>query len=334
MKRLALLVIFVFGVSLPAIAGDCGLIINGDFEDPIDPNNLPFDTDYAYTAYSPSPPAPVNQNYLRDPGEITVTDDPNKAHNGWTYGPVGNGDNMLVVNASCDDDYRCDSSVVTIWQQTVPVTSNTSYTFTFDLANTYSVAPANVVASINGVDLSPPASLLSVGVFETFTYSWNSGVETEAIIALRDTTAKYSGDDFAIDNICLTADTTPVDIDIKPGSYPNCFNLNGHGVIPVAILGSADFDVTEIDTSTLVFAGLEVRVRGKKGPMCHLEDVSGDFTNPEGAPDGYLDLVCQFEDSPEYWDAGSSEAELSGALLDGTQFIGSDEICVTQEIPQ
>jgi hypothetical protein len=31
-----------------------------------------------------------------------------------------------------------------------------------------------------------------------------------------------------------------VGIDIKPGSDPNCFNINGHGVIPVAILGSSE----------------------------------------------------------------------------------------------
>jgi hypothetical protein len=126
----------------------------------------------------------------------------------------------------------------------------------------------------------------------------------------------------------------PVDIDIKPQSYPNCFNVNGHGVIPVAILGSADFDVTQIDCSTLSFAGLAVRVRGKKGAMCHVSDVSGDFTSPEGAPDGYPDLVCQFEDDPSAWEPGSSDAELTGNLLDGTRFIGSDEICVTQEIPE
>ena len=36
----------------------------------------------------------------------------------------------------------------------------------------------------------------------------------------------------------------PVAIDIKPGSDPNCFNNDGHGVIPVAILSSTDFDAT------------------------------------------------------------------------------------------
>lgn len=42
-----------------------------------------------------------------------------------------------------------------------------------------------------------------------------------------------------------------VDFDIKPGSSDKCVNINGHGVIPVAILGRADFDVTNIDVDTL-----------------------------------------------------------------------------------
>ncbi len=59
----------------------------------------------------------------------------------------------------------------------------------------------------------------------------------------------------------------PVAIDIKPGSDPNCFNANGNGVIPVAILSSADFDVTLIDASTIELEGLAVRAVGKRGKL-------------------------------------------------------------------
>ncbi len=122
-----------------------------------------------------------------------------------------------------------------------------------------------------------------------------------------------------------------VSIDIKPGSYPNCFDINGNGVIPVAILGSADFDVTQIDVDTLEFAGLDVRVKGNGTPQCSVDDVSGDFTFPEGAPDGFDDLVCQFVDDAEAWATGDGYAELRGSLLPdygSTPFSGSDEICL------
>jgi hypothetical protein len=120
----------------------------------------------------------------------------------------------------------------------------------------------------------------------------------------------------------ISAETNVVDIDIKPGSDPNCFNINGNGVIPVAVLGSNTFDVTLINPSTLSFGGLDVRVRGNKGPMCNFEDSDGDTL---------LDLVCQFEDDSSNWEAGNDNATLTGTLLDGsTEFEGTDSICVTQ----
>jgi hypothetical protein len=112
---------------------------------------------------------------------------------------------------------------------------------------------------------------------------------------------------------------TTVQIDIKPGSDPNCFNINGHGVIPVAVLSDETFDASTIDVSTISFGGLDVRVRGNKGPMCSIEDANGDGSN---------DLVCQFQDNPENWDVGDDEATLTGNLQDGTEIEGTDSICI------
>lgn len=113
--------------------------------------------------------------------------------------------------------------------------------------------------------------------------------------------------------------TLSVSIDIKPGSDENCFNQNGRGVIPVAVLGGLGFEVSDIDVTTLAFGGLEVRLRGNSNPMCSLEDVNGD---------GEWDLVCQFEDDSSLWAPGDGEATLSGALLDGTEIEGTDSICI------
>ena len=110
-----------------------------------------------------------------------------------------------------------------------------------------------------------------------------------------------------------------IDIDIKPGSDPNCFNLNGHGVIPVAINGNAEFYVYDIDVGTLRFGGLQVRIRGNKGPLCSIEDWNDD---------GHLDMVCHFEDDPGNWTEGDSTATLTGGLLDGTAIEGTDSICI------
>ena len=119
----------------------------------------------------------------------------------------------------------------------------------------------------------------------------------------------------------LSADKQPqsVSIDINPGSDPNCFNINGHGVIPVAVLGDEDFDVNQIDVTTLSLAGLKVRVRSNKGPLCSIE-----YSND----DAYPDLVCHFEDDPSSWNTANDIATLTGSLLDGTPFEGTDSICV------
>lgn len=112
-----------------------------------------------------------------------------------------------------------------------------------------------------------------------------------------------------------------VEIDIKPGSYPNCFNNNGHGVIPVAILSSPTFDATQVDAATVELEGLAVSVRGKSNKlMAHQEDVNGD---------GLVDLVVQIEDVDDWFNSGEdSSATLTGTTFDGTEIEGTDSICI------
>jgi hypothetical protein len=75
-----------------------------------------------------------------------------------------------------------------------------------------------------------------------------------------------------------------VEIDIKPGSYPNSINPKSRGVIPVAILTTEDFDAKEVDPSTVALEGVLAKERGKSGKYGSLEDVDAD---------GDLDLVVQ-----------------------------------------
>src|SRR5262245_11114123 len=73
-----------------------------------------------------------------------------------------------------------------------------------------------------------------------------------------------------------------VTVDLKPGSVDNPVNPKSRGVVPVAILGSTDFDVSSIDPATVRFgvSGVEA------APVhSHLEDVNGD---------GLSDLVFHF----------------------------------------
>jgi len=129
------------------------------------------------------------------------------------------------------------------------------------------------------------------------------------------------------------AENTPVAFDIKPQSCPNPLNVKNKGTIPVAILGTADFDVNDIDVSTVQLEGVD--------PLrSSIEDESTPVTGGEqcecttDGPDGFDDLTLKF-DAQDIVDAlgpvsNGDELELTitGSLLDGTPFEGSDCVII------
>ena len=55
----------------------------------------------------------------------------------------------------------------------------------------------------------------------------------------------------------LTVDYSYIfDVDIKPGSLTNPFNVKSKGVLPIAILTTEDFDATTIDPVTVTARGV------------------------------------------------------------------------------
>ncbi len=110
---------------------------------------------------------------------------------------------------------------------------------------------------------------------------------------------------------------TTVDIDIKPGSFPNSINLDSKGVIPVAILSSSTFDATTVVPESASLAGARVMV-GKRGKfLCHEEDVNGD---------ALFDLVCQFYTVDFMIEPSESVAVLEAETFDGTWIRGEDSV--------
>ena len=107
-----------------------------------------------------------------------------------------------------------------------------------------------------------------------------------------------------------------VEIDIKPGSYPNSINPNAGGVIPVAILTTDIFDASTVDPQTVELEGAGARSKGKSGRYGSMEDVDGD---------GDLDLVVQIENDID-WDTDATEATLTGETYDGIHIQGTDTV--------
>lgn len=121
-----------------------------------------------------------------------------------------------------------------------------------------------------------------------------------------------------LDAVSLVSVGTCVDIDIIPGKFPNVIKPNTTRSVPVAILGSETFDVTQVDTWSLIFAGLYPRMRGDV-PFCIRTDVNAD---------GFTDLTCYFAFNRNTFSPDNGTATLTGRLLDGTPFSGSDSIVV------
>jgi hypothetical protein len=194
-------------------------------------------------------------------------------------------------------------------ETTMPITLNAGDTLT--IVNAFFR-----VGSAGDLALDPEVAAVPVSVSDGFTTAqiygdFPSGLVSDTAVPIDWPTQPPSPDE-----------TLEVAVDIKPGETPNCFNINSHGVIPVAILGSTELDATQVDAATLDFNGLAVRVRGNSRPSCSVDDTNSD---------GFPDMVCQFEDNSDEWSDGESDAVISGLLFDGTAFQGVDSICL---VPQ
>jgi hypothetical protein len=101
------------------------------------------------------------------------------------------------------------------------------------------------------------------------------------------------------EQMTITVLPTEVAVDVKPGSCPNPLNTASNGVLPVAILGTPDLDVTTIDPAS-------VRLAGVAPLRSSLEDVGTPFEpytgkvdceydcNDYGA-DGFMDATFKFD---------------------------------------
>ena len=131
-----------------------------------------------------------------------------------------------------------------------------------------------------------------------------------------------------------------VPVDVRPGSCPNPLNCQSKGVLPVAILGTVTFDVTQVDPATVRLAGVAPLrwdyedVATPYEPLSGKQDCLVDCTTM--GPDGYMDATLKFETQEivaalgeTIQDGDCIVAQLTGNLREsagGTEFIGEDVI--------
>jgi uncharacterized protein YjbI with pentapeptide repeats len=114
-----------------------------------------------------------------------------------------------------------------------------------------------------------------------------------------------------------------LDIDIKPGTDPGSINPKSSGLVPVAILGSDVFDVTDVDVTTLTF--------GPAGAS-PAHDLTDPVTQADHVRDvkldGFTDLVSHYRQKETGLTASDTEGCISGAMISGTPIDGCDAVRV------
>jgi hypothetical protein len=119
-----------------------------------------------------------------------------------------------------------------------------------------------------------------------------------------------------------------VTLDLHPGSCPNPLSVNKNGVIPAALLASANFDVHEIDLSSITLMGVPPKRTSFADVGTVFRGVPCDCS--EDGPDGIEDITLKFS-APAVLEALGEvhvgdviPLTLTGTLLDGTPFEASD----------
>ena len=169
--------------------------------------------------------------------------------------------------------------------------------------------------------------------FQDFNYTIDS-----SMVSLTFTFESTANDEvIGIDSVRITGNllSEPVEIDIKPGSCPNPLNTKSKGVFPVAILGTATFNVDDIDVSS-------IRLEGVEPIRYSYEDVATPFIGELGdchdlGADEYIDMTLKFDTQAivdaigEVDDGDEIILTLNGNLNDGTDFEGSDSVWIIKK---
>ena len=216
-------------------------------------------------------PGPIAENLdvygtitLNEGGEVTGT------VQAWGGSVVNVNPGALVgqkVNAYADSEVNVCGGTMNWGLWAYPDASVTVYGSDFSLTN-----PIN--AAFDDPD-APKWVTVDPSVGGSGTLGWQYEAETFSLYFISSV------------DIALASAGVTVEIDIKPGSYPNTINLGSNGVVPVAILSTETLDATTLNPDNVFLAGSGVAVRGKgNNTLAHEEDVNSD---------GLLDLVVKVE---------------------------------------
>ena len=115
--------------------------------------------------------------------------------------------------------------------------------------------------------------------------------------------------------------------------------MKAKGVLPVAILGSDDCDVTQIDVSSLTLAGVAPieEMTGYGDVAAPLYDPTEECECTTAGPDGIMDLTLKFnrkaiaEALGDVEDGQVVPLTINGVLFNGLELTGTDCIWIKKK---
>jgi hypothetical protein len=191
-------------------------------------------------------------------------------------------------------------------------------------ASTLDIDGTTVFATPNGFSRCGPF------ILQTFLFTGAAAAfANDGVINI---TFRENGDDIVFDysKITIMADvgvSGQVNIDIRPGRFPNRVDPRSTGWLPVAVLSDAAFDPATVDPETITLGdgiGSETSVGRYAGRLRFAyEDLNGD---------GVKDLLVWFR-IPDLvangdLDFSTTSLTLNGKLNDGTSITGSDSVAL------
>jgi VCBS repeat-containing protein len=194
------------------------LVVNGDFSQ----GDIGFVSDYSYVMFNNSETQYMIQPVSKLSGlNIWGTNNLSAV----STDPLGGDGNVLYANGATEPNKL-------VWGETVSVTPNTEYVFTFYAVDANSGGDTNhepydavLLGSVNGV---ASVQLNTNATWQQATLIWNSGSNTTANLSLVDLNTQAGANDFAVDLISFAAFVaTPDRGGIQQGSTLTVNAANG-----------------------------------------------------------------------------------------------------------
>ena len=144
--------------------------------------------------------------------------------------------------------------------------------------------------------------------------------------------------DFEIRDLYYMGSAVKVSLDIKPQSCPNPLNVRSKGKLPVAILGNGDFNVRDIDITTIELNGISPIKSAFEDVTAPAASIDDECFCEVLDPDSFEDLVLKFdrqeiiESLGDVQDGQEITLSLLCKLQDGVTLIrGTDCIVIEDE---